>query len=176
MIGMVIGAIPTLNKAAVQALDQLMERPDALERAHIAARANDIKAVTSALMEAMRYNPVNPLIYRQAVRDSVIARSTWRARRIPQGTMVLACNLSAMFDPHVVSSPNQFRFDRPSEDYILWGNGLHTCFGEYINQTIIPEMLMPLLRKKGLRRAVGQAGQVDFGGTPFPQHWHLLFD
>ncbi len=176
MIGMVIGAIPTLNKAAVQALDQLMERPDALEKAQIAARASDIKTVTSALMEAMRYNPVNPLIYRQAVRDSVIARSTWRARKIPQGTIVLACNLSAMFDPHAVSSPNQFRFDRPSEDYILWGNGLHTCFGEYINQAIIPEMLMPLLRKKGLRRAAGQAGQVDFGGTPFPQNWHLLFD
>lgn len=175
MIGMVIGAIPTLNKAAVQALDQLIDRPDALAKAQAAARANDVKTVTASLMEAMRYNPVNPLIYRQAVRDSVIARSTTRARTIPQGTMVLACNLSAMFDPHALAHPNQFRLDRQPEDYILWGNGLHTCFGQYINQAIIPTMLMPLLKQPGLRRAPGSAGQVDFGGTPFPQHWKLLF-
>lgn len=175
MIGMVIGAIPTLNKAAVQALDQLMDRPDALAKAQAAARANDTQTVTASLMEAMRYNPVNPLIYRQAVTDTVIARATWRARTIPQGTMVLACNLSAMFDPHALKHPNQFRLDRKPKDYILWGDGLHTCFGQYINQAIIPTMLMPLLKQPGLRRAPGQAGQVDFGGTPFPQHWQLLF-
>jgi cytochrome P450 len=67
MIGMVIGAIPTLNKAAVQALDRLLDRPDALEKAQAAARADDVKTVTASLMEAMGYNPVNPLIYRQPV-------------------------------------------------------------------------------------------------------------
>ncbi|HBF30006.1 cytochrome P450 [Rhizobium sp.] len=175
MIGMLIGAVPTLNKAAVQALDQLMDRPDALAKAQAAARANDIKTVTASLMEGLRFNPVNPLIYRQAVRDSVIARSTLRARTVPQGTMVLACNLSAMFDPHATAHANQFRLDRPADDYILWGDGLHTCFGQYINQAIIPTMLMPLLKQPGLRRAPGSAGQVDFGGTPFPQHWQLLF-
>ncbi len=175
IIGMLIGAIPTLNKAAVQALDQLMDRPDALAKAQAAARTNDIKTVTASLMEGLRFNPVNPLIYRQAVRDSVIARSTLRARSIPQGTMVLACNLSAMFDPRATAHANEFRLDRPMEDYILWGDGLHTCFGQYINQAIIPAMLMPLLKQPNLRRAPGQAGQVDFGGTPFPQHWNLLF-
>ncbi|MBB4955015.1 cytochrome P450 [Agrobacterium vitis] len=175
MIGMVIGAIPTLNKAAVQALDQLIDRPDALAKAQAAARADDVKTVTASLMEAMRFNPVNPLIYRQAVRDSTIARSQLRARTIPKGTMVLACNLSAMFDPHALPQPNQFRLDRQPEDYILWGDGLHTCFGQYINAAIIPAMLMPLLKQPGLRRAPGTAGQVDFGGTPFPQHWQLLF-
>ena len=89
--------------------------------------------------------------------------------------MVLACNLSAMFDPHALSHPGHFRLGRPPEDYILWGNGLHTCFGEYINQTIIPTMLIPLLKQPGLRRAPGRAGQVAFCGTPFPQHWQLLF-
>lgn len=175
MIGMVIGAIPTLNKAAVQALDQLIDRPEALAKAQAAAKAGDIKTVTASLMEAMRFNPVNPLIYRQAVRDTTIARSTLRARLIPKGTMVLACNLSAMFDPHSIAHPNQFRLDRQPENYILWGDGLHTCFGQYINQAIIPAMLMPLLKQPGLRRAPGAAGQVDFGGTPFPQHWQLLF-
>jgi cytochrome P450 len=90
--------------------------------------------------------------------------------------MVLAANLSAMFDPLQVKAPNDFRTDRPAEDYILWGYGLHTCFGGYINQAVIPAMLKPLLQKKGLRRAPGKAGQIDTAGTPFPVHMMLEFD
>jgi cytochrome P450 len=177
MVGLVIGAIPTISKAAVQAVDQLLDRPDALAGARAAAQAGDEALLGAYVFEALRFNPVNPVIYRRATRDVTIAASTLRAARIPQGTMVLAANLSAMFDPLHIDEPEEFRVDRPWGDYILWGYGLHTCFGAYINRAVIPAMLKPVLARPNLRRAAGAAGQIDGGDTPpFPQHFVLESD
>jgi len=176
LIGLLIGLVPTLSKAAVQALAVLLDRPKALAGAQSAARADDDAALAAHLFEALRFDPVNPIIYRRATRDCVIARGTLRARRIPAGTMVLAANLSAMFDPMAVDDPESFRTDRPWGDYMLWGYGMHTCFGAHINRAVIPAMLKPLLRQRGLRRAPGAAGQVDRAGTPFPAHFCVQFD
>jgi cytochrome P450 len=176
LIGLIIGAVPTISKAAVQALDQLLDRPEVLAAAQEAARKNDDAGLANYVFEALRFNPLNPLIYRRAVRDTEIARNTLRGRTIPASTMVLAVNLSAMFDPLRIARPNEFRVDRPWSDYILWGYGLHTCFGAYINAALIPALLKPLLQKPGLRRAAGKAGQIDSGDTPFPAHLVLEFD
>jgi cytochrome P450 len=171
LIGLVIGAIPTISKACVQALDQLLDRPLALASAHAAARAGDDALFAAHVFEAFRFNPVNPLIYRRAARDAKIADGSLRARRIPKGTMVLAANLSAMFDPSKIEAPEAFRADRPWGDYMLWGYGMHACFGAYINRAVMPAILKPLIAKPGLRRASGDAGRIDCGGTPFPQRF-----
>jgi len=176
LIGLVIGAVPTTSKAAVLALDQLLERPDALAGAQRAARADDDALLARHIFEALRFNPVNPVIYRRANRDTVVAAGTLRARKIPRSTMVLAANYSAMFDRFKLYDPESFRTDRPWDSYILWGDGLHTCFGAHINQVLIPAILKPLLQQKGLRRAPDASGQIDTGGTPFPVHLRLEFD
>lgn len=176
LIGLLIGLVPTLSKASVLALAQLLDRPDALAGAHAAARKGDDALLAGHLFEALRFDPVNPIIYRRAVNDTEIARGTLRARRIPAGTMVLAANLSAMFDPLAVEAPERFRTDRPWRDYMLWGYGMHACFGAHINRAVIPQMLKPLLALPGLRRAEGAAGQVDGGGSPFPQHFTVTWD
>ena len=90
--------------------------------------------------------------------------------------MVLAVNLSAMFDPLKVASPEAFRTDRPWDDYIIWGYGMHACFGAHVNRAVIPAILKPLLAKPGLRRAAGSAGRIDGSGTPFPQHFTVEWD
>ncbi len=176
LIGLMIGAVPTISKACVQALDQLLDRPDALAGAQAAARAGDDAILGAYIFEALRFNPVNPVIYRRAVRDTVVGRGTLRARNVPEGTLVMAGNLSAMFDPQIVLSPNTFTAGRPWDNYILWGDALHTCFGAHINAAVIPAILKPLLVKKNLRRAPGTAGQIDVGGTPFPVHLHVEWD
>jgi cytochrome P450 len=173
LIGLVIGAIPTISKACVQALDLLLDRPEALASAQAAARAGDDPLVAAHVFEAFRFNPINPLIYRRAAHDAKIAAGTLRARNIPKGTMVLAMNLSAMFDPLRIEAPESFRTDRPWGEYMLWGYGMHTCFGAYINRAVMPAILKPLLAKPGLRRAAGDAGRIDSGGTPFPQHFSV---
>jgi cytochrome P450 len=176
LIGLVIGAVPTTSKAAVQALDQLLDRPEALAGAQRAAQQGDDALFARYIFEAMRFNPVNPLIYRRATRDTMIAANTLRAIKVPQSSMVLAANLSAMFDRLKIDDPNSFRTDRPADSYILWGDGLHTCFGAQMNLVLIPAILKPLLQQKGLRRAAGAAGQIDTAGTPFPAHLWVDYD
>ena len=173
LIGLFIGAIPTISKACVQALDQLLDRPQALASASAAARGADDALFAAHVFEAFRFNPINPLIYRRAACDTEIAAGSLRARKIPKGTMVLALNLSAMFDPLKIEAPESFRTDRTWGDYMLWGYGMHTCFGAYINRAVMPAILKPLLAKPNLRRAAGAAGRIDGGGTPFPQHFSV---
>ncbi|MEA3278000.1 MAG: cytochrome P450 [Pseudomonadota bacterium] len=175
LIGLIIGAIPTISRASVQALDQLLDRPDELARVRQAAQADDLTTVGQYCFEALRFNPINPVIYRRAVRDCTIASGTLRARRIPKDSMVFAASLSAMFDGWDVDTPGDFRIDRPWDHYMLWGYGLHTCFGQHINRVAIPAVLRPLLAASGLRPAVGAEGAIDTAGTPFPVHLWVEF-
>ncbi|MCI0466690.1 MAG: cytochrome P450 [Beijerinckiaceae bacterium] len=170
-IGLVIGAIPTISRAAVQVLDELLRRPEAFNSAQKAARDGDDALFSAHVFEAFRFNPINPVIMRRAARNTKVAAGSFRARRIPKGTMVLAANFSAMFDPLKIDSPESFCTSRPWGDYILWGYGMHGCFGAHINRAVIPAILKPLLIKPGLRRAAGEAGQIDSGGTQFPKHF-----
>ena len=87
-------------------------------------------------------------IFRRAARDTKIAAGHFRARKIPKDTMVLAANLSAMFDPLKIEAPESFRTDRPWGEYILWGYGMHGCFGAYINRAVLPAILKPLFRSR----------------------------
>ncbi|HUI20147.1 MAG TPA: cytochrome P450 [Methylocella sp.] len=176
LIGLVIGAIPTLSRAAVQALDQLLDRPTAFASAEQAARDGNDELFAAHVFEALRFNPINPVIFRRAACETKIAAGSFRALKIPKDTMVIASNLSAMFDPLKIEAPESFRTDRPWGDYILWGYGLHGCFGAYINRAVLPAILKPLVTKPGLRRATGEAGQIDTGGTQFPQHFVLEWD
>jgi cytochrome P450 len=142
-----------------------------LASADQAARDGNDALFAAHVFEAFRFNPVNPLIFRRAAHDTTIAAGHFRARKIPKDTMVLAANLSAMFDPLKIEAPETFRTDRPWGDYMLWGYGLHGCFGAYINAAVLPAILKPLVVKPGLRRAAGEAGQIATGGTGFPQHF-----
>ena len=176
MLGLLIGAIPTISKASCLALDELLDRPAALAGAQQAARQGDDELLAQYIWEALRFNPFNPVIYRRATCDTQVAASTLRRIKLRKGQMVFAANFSACFDRFEVTSPNDFRTDRPWEDYIIWGYGMHTCFGAAINKAVIPVLLKPLLAQKNLRRAAGAAGQIDTGTSSFPQHFHLEFD
>lgn len=166
MIGLLIGAIPTLSKAACLAVEELLRRPGALKGAERAARAGDEARVGDYLFEALRFSPVNPVIYRRAVADTRLGGTT-----VPKGRMVLAANLSAMHDGAAVDEPDQFRPGRPWDQYLLWGAGVHRCWGDRVNRAILPAMLMPLLAKPGLR----QLAPPDGAGTPFPRHYRLTW-
>lgn len=176
LIGLLIGAVPTNSKAAVFALDWLLDHPAALAGAQAAARDGNDALLANHLWEALRFNPFSPVVYRRALHDTRVASGTLREQRIPKGTLVFLATASAMSDPQRVESPGEFRSDRPFEVYMHWGYGLHTCFGDHLNRVTIPGMLKPLLAQKNLRRAAGNPGRLDSGGTPFPQHLHVEFD
>jgi cytochrome P450 len=165
ILGLLIGAIPTLSKASVLAVEELLRRPGPLKGAERAALANEEERLGQYLFEALRFSPTNPVIYRRAARDVTLGTTA-----VPRGRMVLAANLSAMHDGAVVEDPDSFRPGRPWDVYQLWGTGLHRCWGDRINRTILPAMLLPLLAKPGLR------AEAPPEAAPFPRHYRLAWD
>jgi cytochrome P450 len=175
LLGLVIGAIPPTSKACAQALDELLKRPAKLLEAQEAARSDDDALLAQYVFEALRFNPNNPGLFRIAAQDYTVAKDKIHATTIAHGTTVLAATQSAMFDERIIDAPNEFRVGRPPYAFMHFGYGLHTCFGEYINRVQIPGILKPLLKRKALRRAEGDAGQLQYGG-PFPRSLEVVFD
>jgi len=167
LLGLLVGAIPTTSKCCAQALDQLLDRPSELAGAQAAAAAGDDGLLARYVFEALRFNPNNPGVFRIAAEDYTVARGHLRSVAIPKGASVIAATQSAMFDDSKVERPNEFRIDRPPYVYMHWGYGLHTCFGQYINQIQIPGILKPLLASASLVRAPGEEGKLQYNG-PFP--------
>jgi cytochrome P450 len=175
LLGLIIGAIPTTSKCCAQALNELLDRPDKLAEAQQAARADDDPLLAQYVFEALRFNPNNPGLFRIATEDYTVAKGKMHATLIPRGTTVIAATQSAMFDDTIVDAPNEFRTGRPEYAYMHFGYGLHTCFGQYLNRVQIPGILKPLLKRKGLRRADGAAGQLQYDGS-FPRSLRVMFD
>jgi cytochrome P450 len=153
----------------------LLDRPDKLAEAQQAARADDDPLLAQYVFEALRFNPNNPGLFRIATEDYTVAKGKMHATLIPRGTTVIAATQSAMFDDTIVDAPNEFRTGRPEYAYMHFGYGLHTCFGQYLNRVQIPGILKPLLKRKGLRRADGAAGQLQYDGS-FPRSLRVMFD
>ncbi|MDQ4070441.1 MAG: cytochrome P450, partial [Actinomycetota bacterium] len=171
--GVVVGAVDTTSKATAHVVDELLRRPAALAAAK--AAASDAGTLVPFVLEALRFHPINPALARWSARDTVIAEGTPRERRIPQGSVVYAAIMSAMFDRNVFEQPDTFRVDRPLSSYLHFGHGLHTCFGERVNLVQMPETVGALLALDNLRRAPGRAGRVVYDG-PFPDRLLVDFD
>ena len=75
----------------------------------------------------------------------------------------------------VVDAPKEFRLDRPPEQYLHFGAGLHQCLGRHIAEAHLTEMVGSLLRLDGLRRARGAAGHLHYAG-PFPKTFVVQFE
>jgi cytochrome P450 len=168
IIGLVVGFIPTIATATTFAIDALLNRPDALESAQSAARAGDDETLRAHMVEAMRFAPQGPGLFRRAMRDCVIAEGTHHETELPKGTTVFAATQSAMHDDDVVDDPGEFRTDRPPHHYMHFGVGLHECFGRFASLMAIPLIAKALLRRNGLQRAPGDDGELVKAG-PFAQ-------
>ncbi|NLE86582.1 MAG: cytochrome P450 [Myxococcales bacterium] len=175
LAGVIIGAVDTLNKAGAQLVAELLRRPEQLAAAQRAARADDLDLVSRYAFEALRYDPLNPILLRVCRRDTFLAPGTPREASIAAGTTVCVATQSAMFDPERFERPEEFRVDRPYESYLLFGDGQHRCFGEAFNRVILPELLLALLRLPQLRRPRGRRGMMTFEG-PFPDRFLLEFE
>ena len=164
LVGMISGTIPPIATVAALALDELLDRPAELHGAQQAARAGDDALLSRYIEEAMRFRPIGPGVLRRATRDFVAGRGHWYETIIPKGTTVMAATQSAMFDEHLFPDPTEFRIDRDQFNFLVFGSGQHTCFGQYVVRAMIPRMLKPLLCRSDLRRAPGAAGKLQMQG------------
>ena len=164
LAGLVIGMVETTSQAVIQALLGLFSMPDALAQAVAAAKADDDDALAGLVFEALRFHPINPMVVRVTNEDYQLAAGEPHATLIPKGSTVFAMTWSAMFDPRVLERPEEFRPGRPEYQYLHFATGLHACFGRYISEIQIPQIIKPLLKLPGLR----PAGAPEYDG-PFPQ-------
>src|SRR3954454_25378303 len=171
--GVIVGAVDTTSKATAQLVDQLLRHEGALQKAQLAARDGDMQVVAQYTFEALRFNPLNPVLVRHVARDAVIAEGPRHRRPVTSGQTVYAAVLPAMFDGAVFDDPETFRHDRIPAADLNFGYGMHSCFGRYVNHIQIPDLVAALLRCDGLRRAPGREGRLEYEG-PFPDR--LLVD
>lgn len=176
IMGLLVGGVETTSQAVVQILDQFLRHPKAMDGARQAALHDDLPRLSSYCWEALRFNPINPVVFRQCKNDCRIAAGTFRTAKIKKGQVVIVGTRSAMKDPREIKRPGKFDIDRPAYQYLHFGYGSHRCLGDHVSSVQIPEMVKALLLKKNLRRAPGSAGQIDFKGGPFPESFSVKFD
>jgi cytochrome P450 len=169
--GLLIGAIETTAEAAVNALGELLRRPDVLGAARAAAEAGSA-AFDGYAWEALRFAPIVAFMFRHTEADHVLGRGTADAVQLAQGQVVLPLSLSAMFDPDWVPDPERFDPGRPDHAYLHFGFGHHECLGRYVASAVIPEIVRRILLRDGLRAL----GEIEDGGTPFPTAFRIAFD
>ncbi|WP_068076588.1 cytochrome P450 [Novosphingobium lentum] len=175
LMGLIVGGPPQPPMVLPQALEQLLRRAKPLRDAQTAAKRADDALLLRILFEAMRFDPIAPMIPRTAIADWTLAAGTDRARAIPAGSTVMAAIQSAMVDTRRIPDPGTFDLMRLPHEYFLFGHGLHQCFGEHINRAMFPALMRPLLARSNLRRAPGKAGHLAKQGF-FPSALTVLFD
>jgi len=175
ILGNITGWIPTISNCFARIMDELLDREDELEGAQQAARDGDRELVAAYCFEASRFNPQNFALLRYVPEDTVIAAGTDRETQVKAGSTVFAATLSAMHDERAIEAPDEFRTDRPWSSYMLFGYGMHTCYGQQIVRAQLPAMAQALLEGPRLKRARGGDGRVRFEG-PFPSGLTVRFD
>lgn len=171
--GLLIGAVETTSQAIVQALDQILRREDVKLQATEAARQNDDTTLDAIVWEALRFDPINPLLFRFVERDTLIAGGTEHATMLKRGSLVFACTASAMHDHRAVEQPDTFTAGRPASRYFHFGFGYHECLGYHVGAAMIPETIKHLLLTPGISRLPGDGSKIDFGGGAFPEKYEL---
>ena len=173
MAGLLVGAIETSSQAIVQAAEQIMLRPDVRAQAEAAAKSGDNEAFDAIVWEALRFNPITPMVFRFVERDTVLAAGSPHEMAVKAGTIVAPCVASAMFDEAVVDDPDTFRPGRPDAAFFHLGVGHHECVGRQVGLQLVPEAVRQILLTPGLRLIEGEAGKIDWAGTVYPEHFRV---
>jgi cytochrome P450 len=175
MAGLLIGTGETTSQAIVQVIEQILQRPKILRAAQKAAKAGDDSTFDAIVWEALRFNPINPLLFRFCERPTRIAAGTDHEAEIPAGKLVFACTASAMFDEAAFPKPEDFDPTRPRDSYLHFGYGHHLCLGNLVAGVIVPEVVKRVLLRPNVRVAAGDEGKIDFQGGPFPESFVVEF-
>lgn len=161
--GLIVGALDTTSMASTLIVEQLLNKPEVLQRAR--SLADDEQALLPLLFDVFRFNTMAAAMRRYSHGVEIAGVL------IPEGAEVFIATASAMFDENAWPEPYSVRTDRPLDRYQHFGDGLHRCFGEYINRIQIPLIVGALLRLPELKKSSG----ILYDG-PFPDQFVLRFE
>jgi cytochrome P450 len=142
------------------------------------------------IYEALRFRPMLPVLVRYSPRETLIGKGSVHARMVRAGATVIVPPLAAMFDPEEFPRPWSFEFekldraDRRSNKYLHFGpegqshgprrDGPRLCFGRYIADILLVEMIRALLLCQELKTAAGAVGRIAYEG-PVPRSFSVTF-
>ncbi len=181
--GLAIGSTMAPSGDIIFALDYLVgardSDPTTYAMAVRAALDDDEDLLLHCVLEACRLGTsVPPTLFRVALSDYELAAGTDRAKRIPAGADVVLVPAASMMDADMVPDPTAFRIDRPLWTYMMFGEGMHQCFGREIGKILLVESARAVLRLPNVRRAPGAAGHIQRGTGLASSGYaaHLIFD
>ncbi len=168
VIGLLIGLVPTTAKSAAMAYDYATHTPESARAFFDFHESHDFPAFNAYVRELTRLNPINPGLFRKAVREATVI-SGGKAFRIPENNLIFVGTFTAMRDNKHLPQPLQIMPGRPDSAYLTYGYGLHACFGRYINDLHVSSLLYHCFQAGHWQRADGDAGNLVFDGA-FPSH------
>jgi cytochrome P450 len=78
----------------------------------------------SLVEELLRYEPPVQLLVRRTLDEVSVAGTT-----VPRGTQLYLALAAANRDPDRFADPDRFVPDRPDNQHLGFGSGIHNCFG-----------------------------------------------
>ena len=148
---LIVGSTGTLAQALPNFVDFFAAHRNIVDP----ARSYTDAELDAIIREALRFEPVAPVLFRRCTQDAEVGGET-----IPAGSFVVLLLQAAMSDPCSFHDPGTFSTDpaiRRREDYLIFGAGLHECKGMDIATDVMREMVRPLVTFKDLRIAAGPA-------------------
>lgn len=152
-LGLTVASGGTIAKAAAHVFWRLMTDPTAL-RAALAAMAGTgagPDALQPVILEALRLNPVLPIIRRDASRDTHL-----HGTAVPATTTVLALIEYALRDPAQFARPDVFDTSHSFSGELVFGAGAHRCSGESVALAFLCRAVHAVLSRYHIRRVAGE--------------------
>jgi Dyp-type peroxidase family len=146
---LIVGSSGTLSQALPNFIDYFCQHPEIVDTAQ---RYPDGE-LDAIIREALRFQPVAPIVFRQCTQDSLMGGKT-----IPAGSNIAVLLKTAMFDSRKFPDPDRFSTDsatRAPGGYLVFGSGLHECRGADIGTVVLREIVRALLSLKDLHAAAG---------------------
>ncbi|MBF8187215.1 cytochrome P450 [Nonomuraea sp. K274] len=134
---LIAGHETTINLIANGMLT-LLRQPDLLERLR-----DDPGLVIPAVEELLRYEPPVQLVSSRVALDDITLGDT----TIPAGSPIVLALAAGSRDPSHVSDPDRFVLDRPGNEHLGFGGGVHYCFGAPLARLETQIALTELVRR-----------------------------
>jgi cytochrome P450 len=109
--------------------------------------------------EGMRIAPVVVGLPRTVTKDTTVHDGTHQTLHLKQGHKIVIGIARAHMDPAAFPDPQKIDPTRPAASYILFGVGLHHCFGTRLTVDALKAGMRSIFSLKNLRRAPGPGGQ-----------------
>jgi cytochrome P450 len=149
-------------------LTALLQRPEVLE-----AVRQDRQLLRSAVEEALRWMPTDPMFSRWVTADT-----DFYGVRLPKGSVLHLCVGAANRDPDRWEDPDTYDIMRPFKPALAFGSGPHTCIGMHVARAEMLTGINALLDRLPNLRLDPDAEQPRFigmyerGATAIP----VIFD